>query len=352
MSITLVLALPDFSKPFILEIDSSPKAMGVVLMQQERPIAYHSQAVGIRNQGRKDNIVVDALSRRQQPEEACQGLGEVSINAVNLIKSTWPFEVTNSYTGDPKARELLMELAVKAPQMPEYSYKNGIIRSLHALGEGVLGLWGFLFLNQFNCVSLEIGRTFCYELAGLRWIEVQQYYQETNKTIIPSHDVPLMLCAQGYRNQYQDLPSNIIETCPCQNQMNIDSTTAIVPYEISQELDQHFNSSYAELDVIMELSSAPPNLSLPDNDYSEYYSASSDSQSIAPFPTGNQLEINETISRETAMEIEQQPIEKPPSPVILPSNAEGGERCSEIGRKLTAQLTSLQEKPSEIIIKG
>lgn len=37
------------------------------------------------------------------------------------------------------------------------------------LGAGVLGRWGFLFLNQFGCVSLGI--TFSYKLAGQRWIE-------------------------------------------------------------------------------------------------------------------------------------------------------------------------------------
>ena len=37
------------------------------------------------------------------------------------------------------------------------------------LGAGVLGRWGFLFLNQFGCVSPEIGLTFCYEPArGLK----------------------------------------------------------------------------------------------------------------------------------------------------------------------------------------
>ncbi|KAL3516371.1 hypothetical protein ACH5RR_023273 [Cinchona calisaya] len=41
------------------------------------------------------------------------------------------------------------------------------------LGAGVFGRWGFLFLNQFGCVSPEIGLTFCYELAGQRWIEGQ-----------------------------------------------------------------------------------------------------------------------------------------------------------------------------------
>lgn len=45
-----------------------------------------------------------------------------------------------------------------------------VVRS-QLLGAGVLGRWGFLFLNQFGCVSPEIGLTFCYELAGQRWIE-------------------------------------------------------------------------------------------------------------------------------------------------------------------------------------
>lgn len=40
------------------------------------------------------------------------------------------------------------------------------------LGAGVLGRWGFLFLNQFGCFIPEIGLTFCYELAEQRWILV------------------------------------------------------------------------------------------------------------------------------------------------------------------------------------
>ncbi|KAL3513282.1 hypothetical protein ACH5RR_025999 [Cinchona calisaya] len=51
MSTTPVLALPDFSQPFILETDVSQKAMGTVLMQQGRPIAFLSQALGPKNQG-------------------------------------------------------------------------------------------------------------------------------------------------------------------------------------------------------------------------------------------------------------------------------------------------------------
>ncbi|KAL2245979.1 UNVERIFIED_CONTAM: Retrovirus-related Pol polyprotein from transposon [Sesamum indicum] len=47
----LVLAMPDFSQPFIVETDASGKGIGVVLMQGGKPISYLSKALAPKNLG-------------------------------------------------------------------------------------------------------------------------------------------------------------------------------------------------------------------------------------------------------------------------------------------------------------
>jgi hypothetical protein len=49
--LALVLALPNFNEPFIIETDACDYGMGAVLMQKGHPISFMSKALGPKNKG-------------------------------------------------------------------------------------------------------------------------------------------------------------------------------------------------------------------------------------------------------------------------------------------------------------
>ncbi|KAL3515152.1 hypothetical protein ACH5RR_022054 [Cinchona calisaya] len=75
MSSTPMLALPDFTRPFIVKTDASHNALGATLMQ-----------VG----------------------NECNKEGRVELSAILVVKPPWLTEVSSSYNGDEKAKELLL----------------------------------------------------------------------------------------------------------------------------------------------------------------------------------------------------------------------------------------------------
>ena len=44
-----ILVLPDFNKPFQVKCDASGEAIGVILIQEDRPVAYFSEKLNDTN---------------------------------------------------------------------------------------------------------------------------------------------------------------------------------------------------------------------------------------------------------------------------------------------------------------
>jgi hypothetical protein len=50
VTFTIVLALPDFTQPFVIETDAYDKGVGAVLVQNGHPVSFFSKALSVSNQ--------------------------------------------------------------------------------------------------------------------------------------------------------------------------------------------------------------------------------------------------------------------------------------------------------------
>ena len=181
-----ILALPDFSKTFIVETDASDKGIGAVLQQGGHPIAYMSKALSPRYQGlstyekeylavivavdqwrpylQHDEFIISTDQRRlvhlnkqrlatpwQQKAftkllglrfsiRYKKGSDNTAADALSRAKTTeilhsvsscqpaWLEDVINNYNSNPQAQRLLEQLAIREDPKGRFTLKQGLLR--------------------------------------------------------------------------------------------------------------------------------------------------------------------------------------------------------------------------------
>lgn len=73
MSTIPVLAMPDYNKTFTIETDASNQGIGVVLTQDNRPLAYYSKALAPKHKGKSvyKKKIYGCPSSHRQVETLC-----------------------------------------------------------------------------------------------------------------------------------------------------------------------------------------------------------------------------------------------------------------------------------------
>lgn len=185
LTTALVLALPDFSKPFSIETDASGTGIGAMLTQGGHPLAFLSKALGPRSVGLSTyekeymaillaleqwcsylqhaefQIIIDHRSlvqltkqrlhtpwqqkvfaklvglqytivyRKGSDNGAVDALSRcpsAQVTAVMVCQPQWCDEVVASYAHDAHSQDLLTKLATQPTVVPHFTLRDGLLR--------------------------------------------------------------------------------------------------------------------------------------------------------------------------------------------------------------------------------
>lgn len=189
-----VLAMPNFTQPFILEADASGTGLGAVLMQNNRPLAYFSKAIGPKaaglstydkealailealkkwkhyflgtsliirtdqaslkyineqrlTEGIQHKLLIKLLSydykieyKKGKENKAADALSRIpsvaQLFSTTIIVPTWITEILASYATDPKCTALESQLRITPQGHPPYTLTSGILRYKNRLYVG------------------------------------------------------------------------------------------------------------------------------------------------------------------------------------------------------------------------
>jgi hypothetical protein len=187
MSSAPVLAIPDFTKQFIIETDASNSGVGVVLMQQGHPLAFISKPLGTRTQGlstyEKEYMAIllaveqwrvylqlaefliygdqkslvhlneqrlhtvwqqkvftkllgmqyKIVYKKGQDNRVADALSRrphssEACMAISTVVPQWCSAVVAGYSSDPQAQTYIAQLSVDPEAVPHFSLQNGLLR--------------------------------------------------------------------------------------------------------------------------------------------------------------------------------------------------------------------------------